>query len=428
MSRPTDPTPDRPTRSDERRRTILFVHSSDPSDHLGGGETTLIALTRALADTRSLHGFRPVVAVSGAGEFQRRLQTASVPVRVVAMDPLYYKLAQTSSRERLSRAARALPSVLGLARVIRTERAALVCTNVQAAHIYGALAARLTRRPVLMYMRDIPHGPFSSRFFPFWARHFADRVVAISTAVRDFYCSSAGHGQHLAERLTVIHNGIDLRAFTPCPPGASPSASPSALIAAELRLRDASPVITLIGRLQPLKGQHLLIAALPKIHAHLPAARVVLVGDSFAYNRDYREQLQAQARALGVRHAVHFTGQRTDIRELLSVTDIAVSASSHEAFGRTVVEAMAMARPVVATRSGGPDDVIVDGETGYLVPTGSPDALAGAIVRIWSDPASARAMGRRGQARARAHFDLRTMVDAAATEFTMALASTQRYN
>ena len=386
---------------------LLFVHSSDPDDALGGGETTLISLIRRLPRDR----FLPMVAISGPGEFQRRLQDAGVLCHVVPMDPLYYKLAETGSRERLLRAANALPSVYRLLRLVRRHRIDLVATNVQAAHIYGALAASLGRRPLLMYLRDIPHGSFSSRFFPRWAARFADHLVAISHAVANFYRDAPGVGERCGRKLSVVHNGIDLQHFAPRPADTK--------LARSLGLVPGAPVITMLGRLQPLKGQHLLIEAAPRILARFPQARFLLVGDAFAYEDGYRDQLHQLARSLG--SAVVFAGRRRDVPALLSLTDILVSASSHEAFGRTLVEAMAMGRPVVATRSGGPDDIVVDGETGYLTPVGDASALADALIRMWSDPAAARAMGRRGRERAHAQFAVDAMVARASAVFEQVL-------
>ena len=185
-------------------RTILFVHSADPRDDMGGGERSLLALMERLDPDR----FRPVIAVSGAGEYQERLAAAGIGTHIVPMDPLYITVSKTHPLRLLLLVSKVIPSALRLASLIRREKAALVCTNVQGGHLYGGLAARLTRRPMVMYMRDIPQGSFSTRLFPWIARRQARRVICISNAVRAFFTDHPRHGAALAGKCVVVFNGI----------------------------------------------------------------------------------------------------------------------------------------------------------------------------------------------------------------------------
>ena len=393
---------------------LLFVHSSDPKDSLGGGETSLIALTERLDPAR----WRPLVAISGPGEFEARLQRAGVEVCLLPMDPLYVKLAETGWGDRARLAAKAVGSVRALARLIRREGVDLVCTNVQGGHLYGALAARRSAKPLVTYMRDIPQGSFSTRLLPWIGARFSDRIVGTSHAVTRFFDENPRYGGTLAAKTRVVFNGIDLEAVSPLPPDGA--------VLEEFGLQEAGPVIALVGRLQPLKGQKELLQALPRVLQALPGTRLLLVGEAFAYESEYAEALRRLTGELGLAEAVVFTGQRRDVPEVLSACDIVVSASWHEAFGRTVVEAMAMGKPVVATRSGGPEDIVVDGETGLLVPVKDPEALGDALVRLWADPVRARRMGEKGRERALQHFDIRRTVEGAEGVFDEVLEERAR--
>jgi L-malate glycosyltransferase len=390
---------------------VLFVHSSDPQDSLGGGETSLIALASRLDPAR----WQPLVAISGSGEFERVLNEAGVVARLVSMDPLYVTLADTGWGTRLRLGAKVIASVQALTRLVRREKADLVCTNVQGGHLYGALAAWRSGRPLVTYMRDIPQGNFSTRLLPWIGAHFSDRIVGTSNAVKSFFDTNPRHGDACAPKSEVVFDGIDLQEVTPMEPERS--------VIEEFDLADADPVITLIGRLQPLKGQMEVLEAMPAILRHFPRARLLLVGEAFAYEKEYAEALGQAAK--GLEQAVVFTGQRSDIPQILSASDILVSASWHEAFGRTVVEGMAMGKPVVATRSGGPDDIVVDGDTGYLVPLKDPQALAEALIKLWREPVAARSMGEAGRQRALEHFDIRRNVARASAVFESCLQRTQ---
>ena len=393
---------------------MLFIHSSDPGDALGGGETSLIGLVGGLDPKR----YRAFASVSGRGELHDRLRQAGAAARVVHMEPLYRKLGGTGLSNIAGLGRKAAVSVLRLAGLIARESIDLVCTNVQGGHIYGILAARMTRKPVVMYMRDIPSGSFSRRLYPWIAARLAHHVVATSSAVARFFESHPIHGEACRGKVTVVHNGLDFRDVVPRPP------SPSVLKAFQLEGHD--PVVTLIGRLQPLKGQMELLRAAPAIRRHFPKARFLLVGSAFAYEADFEARLRREAADLGVADAVVFAGHRSDVFDILSASDIVVCASHHEAFGRTVLEGMAMARPVVATRCGGPEDIVVDGQTGFLVPSRDPNSLAGAVVRLWSDPPAARAMGERGRLRALSNFDLTKTIEQACAVFDTAMVGEER--
>ena len=194
----------------------------------------------------------------------------------------------------------------------------------------------------------------------------AHRVVANSAAgaarLRDEFVP--------ARKITVIPNGIDLPATT----------AHSGIAGA--------PVITTVANLRHGKGHDVLLRAAADVLRRHPAARFNLVGDG-----PLRPELQREAQALGIADRVTFLGHRDDVGEVLRASDVFAFPSLMEAFPNAVMEAMAMALPVVATNVGGIPELVTDGHNGRLVAPGDPAALARALNEVLDSPATAAALG-----------------------------------
>lgn len=170
------------------------------------------------------------------------------------------------------------------------------------------------------------------------------------------------------------------------------------------------PTVLCLGRVVADKGFDVALAALARVRAELPATRLVIAGDG-----PDRPELEARARDLGLAEAVSFRGWVVPARvpELINeATVVAVPSRWREAFGLVAVEAALMERPVVATRIGGLEEAVADGETGLLVPRDDVEALAEALLSLLRDPDRATAMGRAGRARTMREFDHDTHIDA----------------
>lgn len=290
-----------------------------------------------------------------------------------------------------------LGPVCDLWRQLRRARVRLVHTNTLKAHLIGTAAARLAGLPLVWHVRDILEPGGARSWLLRAARIGHPTIIAISQAVADQF---AGAG--LQPR--VIHNGIPLEAFTP--------GEPDPALRDALGLQPQHQVIAIVGRLTPWKGHRTLLQALARLAPERPDLRLMVVGEVSFWEPGYLDELHALAEDLGVHDRVLWLGFRADVAALLRLSDILVLPSVDEPFGRAIIEAMAVARPVVATRSGGVPEIIEEWRTGLLVPPGQAPPLADALAALLDDPDAAQRMGEEGCRRARALFDARRVVAA----------------
>jgi glycosyltransferase involved in cell wall biosynthesis len=276
-----------------------------------------------------------------------------------------------------------------LAAVIREHRVAIVHARSRAPAWSARLAVQRTAaRWVTTY-----HGTYNEGF-PLKRRYNAvmasgERVIAISRFIAEHLM--ARHGTDPA-RVRIIPRGVDPRRFDP----AVVSGERIVKLARAWRIPDDAPVVLLAGRLTRWKGQEVLIEALARM-ARTDAV-AVLAGDDQG-RHGYRAGLETLAGRLGLGARVRIVGDCADMPAALMLADVAVSASIEpEAFGRVVVEAQAMGRPVIATAHGGAAETVSPGETGWLVPPGDAAALAAALDHALAlDEAARAALGARAR-------------------------------
>ncbi len=193
----------------------------------------------------------------------------------------------------------------------------------------------------------------------------------------------------------------------------------------EFELPGQGPLLLCVARLDPQKGHPYLFAAMQEVCGQFPDARLVVVGGAQQGSEAYVAELRRQAGQPEVAGKIVFAGERKDVPRLMAACDVFVLASLWEGFGLVFVEAMAAARPVVATRVSAVPEVVADGETGLLVPPEDVPALAGAIIRLCGDAAERRRMGRNGYQRVRERFTAGRMVDETLAVYEEALREGQ---
>lgn len=347
-----------------------------PSLDTGGVERGTVEITQAIVAAGGTalvasEGGRLVAAVERAGGRHIRLPLASKNPAVIWLN-----------------AGR-------LARLVRTEHVGLIHARSRAPAWSALLAAHRTgARFVTTYHGIYNEGvPGKRRYNAVMAK--GDRVIAISRFVAALLAT-----RHAVEpsRIRVIPRGVDPLLFDPLLFDSARVAAPQvARLAAAWRLPDGARVVMLPARLTRWKGATVLIDAMARM-AHTDAC-CVLVGATQGRER-FARQLEAQAQALGVDGRLRLVGHCDDMPAALALADVVVSASlDPEGFGRAVIEAQAMACPVIATDHGGAAETVEHGVTGWRVKPGDAGALAAALDHALDlRPADRRAMG--GQARA----------------------------
>jgi glycosyltransferase involved in cell wall biosynthesis len=175
----------------------------------------------------------------------------------------------------------------------------------------------------------------------------------------------------------------------------------------------AAPCFGVVGMLLPWKGQDIFLRAAKIVVEQLPTARAFVVGGPPAGELDYLVSLKNLAATLKLDDKVIFTGFREDVLDIMELLQVIVHTSVQpEPFGRVVLEAMALKKPVIASNDGGPKEIILHGETGLLVPPGNPEALAEAILSVLSDPVLSTKFAETGFQLAKNKFSLDRHVEA----------------
>ena len=276
--------------------------------------------------------------------------------------------------------------VIALARLcalIRRERVELVHTHSSVDGWLGGMAARLAGVPVVR-SRHVSI-PIRRRWNPVYSL-LADRIVASGEAIRRILIDAGVRGS----KVVAFPAGVDLTRFSP-----GPACAP---VRRELGL--IGPVIGSVAMFRGSKGHAELLEAFARLEGLFPEAALLLVGDGTR-----RLSLEELAKARGVGDRVVFTGFRDDVPELLRTMDCFVLASTRtEGVPQSLLQAMAVGCPVVATAVGGIPELVQHGVNGLLVPPGDPAALAAAIRTLLTEPARAREMAEQGRALVRSRF------------------------
>lgn len=337
---------------------------------IAGGQLVALRLAHAARDA----GHDVVFLSPTAGPFTERTANDGFPTDIVPLGGALDARAVLRLRSRLQR-----------------ERADILHTHVHfSLNVVARVAAIGTRSSVIAHMHI--ENVFRESSVPRTAQVSLDNatartcrwIVAVSDATRRALIAQG----YPAWRTVTVHNGIEPResvapaALDPAPPG---------------------PVLLEVGRLCDVKGQGELIAALPLL-GHDDVS-VLLAGDDIEAGGAYRKALESRAHELGVERRIRFLGYRDDVPALLAAADVLVLPSWVEGLPLVVLEAMAAGLPVVASAVGGTPEVVVDGETGLLVPPRDAQALARALGELLADPARRRALGEAGRIRVRERFD-----------------------
>jgi glycosyltransferase involved in cell wall biosynthesis len=285
-----------------------------------------------------------------------------------------------------------LRATLRMYRLIRRARPHVVHTHMAKAGTAGRLAAWFARVPIVVHTF---HGhTFHSYFgrakttlFLQIERALArvtDRIVAVGEDQRR---ELAAYGVAPPAKIVPIPLGLELEEMLD-------AEGERGKLKAELGLNGHSKLVGVVARLVPIKAHEVFLQAAARVRASAPEAHFLVIGDG-----ERRAELGDLASTLGLADVVHFLGWRGDMKRVYADLDVVALSSNNEGSPVALIEAMAAARPVVATDVGGVAEVVRDGETGLLVPPRDSDALAAGLLEILRSPGRARAFGSAGRAR-----------------------------
>jgi glycosyltransferase involved in cell wall biosynthesis len=352
---------------------VLNVLQLIPTLDRSGAEKQMVMLAKGLPRDR----FRVEVAtLTRLGAFEAELNASGISVTTIGkrwkLDPL---------------------ALVRLTRFLRTHKFDIVQTWIFAANTYGRVAARLAGVPVVVVAEmaaDLWKGR-SERLIDRQLGTWCDRLVGNSQAVVEFYRELGVPD----ERLAMIYSGIEDK----------PAVVDSDTVRAELGFEAEAPLILFAGRLAEQKRVDDLLKAIDLLQHVQPDLRAIIVGEG-----PLRDQLEEAAHAYSLSGRVRFLGHRDDVPRLMTAADIVVLPSAYEGLPNVVLEAMLLQKPVVATAAPGTTEVVVDKETGLLVPVGDVMLLARAIRDLVRDPALAKRLGKNGRTRVEAQFRADTMI------------------
>ena len=355
---------------------------------IGGAQMALLRLLERL--DRQRFDIQVACLYNGDGIVAEQIKKLSIPVTDLGM----------SSKLRLD----ALGRFYGL---LRCFRPAILHTWMFHANIPGRILGRAAGVPVIISSeRTMGQEGALRRLSNRWTAGLADRIVCVSQNVADF----AGQSISLpASKLVVIPNGIDLQQYAGLPGQAQARAA--------LRLPLEKTLIGTIGRPRPVKGYTYLVEAFARLSETHPDTHLLFVGDG-----PDQSALMQQAQSAGLAERITFLGDQLDIPHLLPALDIFVLPSLYEGLPNVVLEAMACGLPVVATAVGGTPELVIDRESGLLIPPKEPIILAEALSQLILDPEQRARLGKAAKARVEQHFSIENTVLRTEQLYTQALA------
>ncbi|MFL6519569.1 MAG: glycosyltransferase [Chthoniobacterales bacterium] len=364
---------------------ILFVHDAAI---IGGAELHLLSVARHFRESAT-------VVLFADGPFRQALEAAGVRVRVFGSRWVVRGVRREGPRFSFANIASVIRLVWLTAHAARGSD--LIYANSPKAVLVVSIARLVRRKPVIWFLHDLlietHFSPQSIRLLVAAANRTAARIVANSKATAAAFVAAGGRG----DRTRVVYYGVDAAPFTDT--GVELSA-----LRADLR-PDGSYIAGIFGRMTRWKGQDVVLRAL----VNVPSVVAVFVGAE--EDPAFAEELRRLAHELRISDRVRFLGFREDVPQLMRAVDCVVHVPTDpEPFGRVVVEGVLARRPVIATRYGGIPEIIENGVSGILIAPGSPDELANALRRVFSDRGAAAEMAATGRARALAFFNDKRML------------------
>ena len=362
---------------------ILILNST--SDLYGASKILLAAV-----NLLTKKGHHPIVVLTENGPLVKDLQDAGAEVIFIRLGILrrkYKSLPGVVNRFMVLRKA-----YYSIKQLIRQRNITLVYSNTTAV-LAGAFAAKSLGIRHIWHVQEIIESPkWLQRFLGKLLNNYSDAVIVVSEAVKTSWGKFVSR-----EKLQLIYSSIDYL----------PYLHSSGKLREELGIPDETIVIGMIGRVHYWKGQDYFLRIAGNLSRKFPDLRFVMIGDAFPGYEYLYEELASLKKAENIESLVYDLGYRTDVAELLQGFDMLVLPSIlPDPFPTVILEAMASAKPVVATRHGGATEMIDDGMTGILIPVNDPKEASALMETLIMDRAKRRLMGEAGRKKVLAHYSL----------------------
>ena len=342
---------------------------------LGGTEKMLLNVARRLNPNR----FKSIVCTFDGGPLARELRASNIEM-------VYLKKRYPFD----------LFLLLRLVYLIKKKKINIIHCRLLRATIYGLLAAKITRTPVVVSLHgrhyEYKRGKFTYRM----ASRYSNTIFAVSKNIASDFITNTGMD---SRKIDIVYNGVDLDFYT-LGLNQNPGLTP------ELGLKQTDVIVGAVGNLHhPVKGYPYLLESFAIVNKKFKHVKLIIIGDG-----KLKPELEQQARNLNIIESVRFLGQHKDVRPFLEIMDIFVLPSLSEGLSNALLEAMAFTKPVVATNVGGNSEVVEQGTSGILVEPKDHDQMAEAIISLIADKSKRLALGSAARRRVKNAFSFDEMV------------------
>lgn len=372
---------------------LVLNNTSD----LYGGSKILSIVVKILAEGKH----KPIVVLSESGPLVDELAKLDVDIRIIRLGILRRKY--LSVKGILNRLTVTRHAWKALNKLVDENNIDLIYSNTTGVFI-GAFLAKKRKIKHIWHVHEIITKPKAfTKTIGFLLGKYSDNIIVVSNAVKNHW------NKHVLNKpITRIYNGIDTLAFE----------STKGLLKQELNLGDSEILVVMIGRVNHWKGQDYFIDIAKNILKNQPDTKFVMAGDAYAGNEHLVDKLKNRITNEGLSNSVYYIGYRTDIPNLLNSADIFVLPSIlPDPFPTVILEAMASAKPVIATNHGGAVEMVVNDETGILIPFDNAEVAAGKIVTLISDLPKISKMGEAGRKRINTLYSLEAYKNSILTVF-----------
>jgi len=350
------------------REAVSLLFIIDQLCELGGAEKVLLRMVDRLPRER----YSPRVVTFKIDESLGIRESISCPLHVFPLRRTYDANALAVARE--------------IRALVRAHRIRITHTFHETSDLWGGPIAKMSGCPILISSRrDMGFNRHAKHRWPYrWIGRYFDQVQAVSEQVRT---ESIANDRLNASKVQTVYNGIDL---PPIVRGRSKRELRRAL-----GLPETNHLIMSVGHIRPIKGFDVLLRAAVQVTRQVPDAVFAVAGHD--YDQDHTRSLKARAAASGLQNTFLFLGGYEQVRPLLNAADVFCLLSRSEGLSNALLEAMGCELPCVATSVGGNSEVVIDGETGFLVRNEDADSAANALIKLLEDPRMALTLGKNGR-------------------------------